>query len=229
MSEQGESKNGELYQVLNQSKASAVSGAVLLVPVAVTLFAVNWLLGIVAQIPGTAIFEITSYFYVNQVLKLAVLFVTGSFFVVGIGNFKQTKEGDKAEEVLDYVINKIPVIRSLYNTTKVTTDTVLRGTEFGEPVKINMGGMKLTGFRTGNKTTDGRNVIFVPTSPNVTSGFVVEIEDKWLDGTEETASEAITKVLSAGFGKKIRPENLVAETEKSQEKEEREVIPPDSS
>ncbi len=228
MSKKGEMKIGNFYRILNRGKTSAISGAVLLVPVAVTLFAINWLLNVVAGIPGTGIFEITSYFYINQVLKLSVLLVTGGFFFVSIGNFKKTKEGDRLEAILDNFMNKVPVIRSLYNTTKFTTDTVLRGTDFGEPVKIKMGGMKLTGFRTGNKTDDGRNVIFVPTSPNVTSGFVVEIEDKWLDGTDETASEAITKVLSAGFGKKIRPEDIVTETDNSKD-EEKEVIPRDSS
>lgn len=226
---QGEPKNGNLYQILNKSKTSAISGAVLLVPVAVTLFAINWLLGVVAQIPGTGIFEITSYFYVNQILKLSVLIVTGSFFFVSIGNFLKTKEGGKIEDILDSIVNKIPIVRSLYNTTKVTTDTVLRGTDFGKPIKINMGGMKLTGFRTGNKTSDGRNIVFIPTSPNVTSGFVVEIEDKWMNSTDETASEAMTKVLSAGFGKKIQPGSVVTETEETQENKEREIIPQDSS
>lgn len=50
----------------------------------------------------------------------------------------------------------------------------------------------MAGFKTGNCAPDGREVVFIPTAPNITTGFIVE-----LDGSVE---DALTRVISCGFG-----------------------------
>lgn len=202
----------KIIDSLKNGKDPAVTGAIIIAPILVTFMVVNWLLGMVATIPGLGVLEITPYFHINQSVKLAVIILGGSLFITGVGKLFRTSRGFILEEYLDQTVNHIPLIRAIYNTTKVTTDTVLGGnSKFGEPVKIEMGEMRLTGFRTGNKTQEGRSIIFIPTSPNVTSGFVVEIDDGWLQKSDETVSEAMTKVLSAGFGIKVNSETKIPE------------------
>ena len=197
---------------LKAGKEPAVAGAIIVIPMVITFVAITWLLGMVANIPGTRALELTPYFYVNQTIKLATLLAAGSILITGIGKIAGTRQGFRLEELVDGVFGRLPLVGVVYSTAKVTTDTILGGkTDFGRPVKIELEGMKLTGFKTGNKTGDGRNIIFIPTSPNVTSGFVVEIDDRWLQSTDETVSEAMTKVLSAGFGMKINTETDIAE------------------
>jgi uncharacterized membrane protein len=57
----------------------------------------------------------------------------------------------------------------------------------------------MTAFRTGKKTRDGKIVLFMPTAPNITTGFVIEVEPDRIEETGETVEEGMTRVLSAGF------------------------------
>jgi uncharacterized membrane protein len=60
--------------------------------------------------------------------------------------------------------------------------------------------MRMTGFKTGKRTDDGRDILFLPTAPNITTGFVVEVDPDSYTEVDETVEEALTRVLSAGFG-----------------------------
>ncbi len=210
-SKTGTYRPGNTTSFLENGKHSATKGLVVLIPIFVTLIMVNWMLNMAATIPGTQILEITPYFHINQAIKIAVLSVIGVFFVTGLGNFLETRRGLKIEKMIDRVFQSIPLLRSVYKTSKITADTVLGDTEdFGKPVKIKMGKMEITGFKTGNINEDGKNLVFVPTSPNITSGFVVEIEDQWIHQTDESVADALTKVLSAGFGAKAGPAQIAS-------------------
>ena len=58
----------------------------------------------------------------------------------------------------------------------------------------------MTAFNTGKTTEDGRAVLFLPTAPNITTGFVIEVDPDAYETTDETVEDALTRVLSAGFG-----------------------------
>ncbi len=61
-------------------------------------------------------------------------------------------------------------------------------------------GMRMTAFKTGQTTEDGREVLFLPTAPNITTGYVVEVEPHRYEEIDERVEEALTRILSAGFG-----------------------------
>ena len=42
--------------------------------------------------------------------------------------------------------------------------------------------------------------MFLPTAPNITTGFVIEVDPDDITETDERVEEALTRVLSAGFG-----------------------------
>jgi CTP-dependent riboflavin kinase len=186
---------------LESPKEPAIAGTVVVAPILATFFVVLWLFEKLDQIPGNTYFDITQYFYVNQLVKLMVLLTLGTIIVTGIGRFVRTRTGFKIEKALDAVIDRIPLLGSVYNITKITVDTVLSGPEgLREPTKMDFEGLRVTAFRTGNQTDDGREVLFLPTSPNITTGFVIEVDPERLEESDETAEEALTRVLSAGFG-----------------------------
>jgi uncharacterized membrane protein len=43
-------------------------------------------------------------------------------------------------------------------------------------------------------------VLFLPTAPNITTGFVIEVDPADITETEESVEGALTRILSAGFG-----------------------------
>lgn len=194
---------------VGDNKEPAIGGLIVLTPVFIVFYVVAWLFQKIAQIPGNKYFNIATYFgltdtarfYVDQTFKLSILLLVAAFLVTGVGHIVRTKPGFKLEKLMDSAFNGIPFLGTIYNVTKVSTETIFGGAEdLREPVKLDFNGVRLTGFKTGNNTDDGRSVIFLPTAPNITSGFVVELEDSQYENTDESAEEALTKILSAGFG-----------------------------
>jgi uncharacterized membrane protein len=44
----------------------------------------------------------------------------------------------------------------------------------------------------------------MPTAPNITTGFIIEVETSDITETDETVEEALTRTLSAGFADEDR-------------------------
>ena len=198
---------------LGNPKKPAVAGTIVLLPVITTLLVVSWLFEKIAQIPGNQYFNISQYtvflnsnsilaYYLNQTLKLSLLLAGSVLIVTAAGRLVKTDRGFQIERMLDRIFDKIPFLSSVYNITKVTTETVFGGAEdLSQPVKIKHGDIRINGFKTGNQTSDGREIVFMPTAPNITSGLILELPEEKVEETDESAEEALTKILSAGFGK----------------------------
>jgi uncharacterized membrane protein len=180
-------------------KRDFASGLVVLGPILVVAFVVAYVytailsIGILAQVfpPETADWVI--------VLVTLVIFV---LVVLSIGYLMRTTVGDILERALDDVFNRLPGLRIVYNASKMAAETALSGTDdLQAPVKLETwNGMRMTAFKTGKTTKDGRDVLFLPTAPNITTGFVIEVDPGDYEVTDETVEDALTRILSAGFG-----------------------------
>ncbi|WP_435100543.1 DUF502 domain-containing protein [Halarchaeum sp. P4] len=177
-------------------KRDAASGLVVLVPIFVTLYLLYWVFSKIAALALVATQLDNPYLAV--VLALVVLVLV----IFAVGYLMRTALGTFLEDQLDDAMNRLPGLRIVYNASKMAVETALNGTEeFQKPVKVETwDGMRMTAFRTGQRAPDGRELLFIPTSPNITSGFVVEVESEDIIETGETSEDALTRVLSAGFG-----------------------------
>ncbi|GGN12614.1 DUF502 domain-containing protein [Halarchaeum nitratireducens] len=177
-------------------KRDAASGLIVIIPVLVTLYIIYWVFGSLASVALIATQIRNPYLAVLLTLVVFVL------VVFAVGYLMRTALGRFLEDRLDDVINRLPGLRIVYNASKMAVETALNGTEeFQKPVKVEpWDGMRMTAFRTGQRAPDGREILFIPTSPNITSGYVVEVEPEDVIETGETAEDALTRVLSAGFG-----------------------------
>ena len=138
-------------------------------------------------------------------VEFARVFTTLIIFVLivfSIGYLMRTAVGDLVERVIDDVMNHVPGLRVVYNASKMAVETALSGTEeLQSPVKLEVwDGMRMTAFKTGKTTDDGREVLFLPTAPNITTGYVLEVEPHRYEEIDERVEDALTRILSAGFG-----------------------------
>jgi uncharacterized membrane protein len=184
------------------------SGLIVVVPVLVTAYVIAWIYGFVADItPQRLITPMlmrelgvpVQYTEIIRVLVAAAVFVV---FVFAVGYLVRTAVGDLFERFLDDVFNRLPGLRVVYNASKMAAETALGGTDsLQEPCKIETWqGLRMTAFKTGKQTDDGREVIFLPTAPNITTGFVIEVDPERVESSDESVEDALTRVLSAGFG-----------------------------
>ena len=182
------------------------SGLIILVPLLVTAYIILWLYSALAAVPlpvenvtvtvGDATYDLGTPL---RVLLTLVIFV---LLVFSLGYLMRTTFGDVIEGTLDDVMNQIPGLRVVYNASKMAVETVVSGTDdLQAPVKLETwDGLRMTAFKTGKRTEDGRDVLFLPTAPNITTGFVVEVDPDAYEETDERVEDALTRVLSAGFG-----------------------------
>jgi uncharacterized membrane protein len=170
------------------------SGLVVLVPILVILFVFNWLYTRIARLPLIDTIQPAP----AGVLVAVVVFV---MLVLAVGYLMRTAAGRLFERYLDSAMNRVPLIRILYNASKLAVETALTGTEdLQKPVRLETWpGIRMTAFKTGKRTQDGREVLFMPTAPNITTGFVIEVDPDDLTETNERVEEALTRILSAGF------------------------------
>ena len=201
---------------MSNLKRDVTSGLIILVPVIVTLYVVLWIYGAIANVPllgavvdqgALPVITIGDAVVVgaDTLAELARFVITLALFgmlVVSIGYLMRTTMGDILEEALDDMINRVPGLRVVYNASKMAVETAVSGSgELQAPVKLETwDGLRMTAFKTGKRTSDGREVVFLPTSPNITTGFVIEVDPDDLTETDERVEDALTRVLSAGFG-----------------------------
>ena len=185
-----------------QQKEPAAQGLIVLLPIFVVGLVISWLFSKIEQIPYNELLNITPYYIMNQSVKLGALLVIGTVAVTFTGKAVKTGSGFEIEKLIDHLIGNIPFLGAVYRITKVTTETVIEGTEeLSKPVKIEVAGMRMTAFKTGNTSENGREILFMPTAPNISSGLIIEVKPENIIETDESPEQALTRTLSAGFGK----------------------------
>ena len=117
------------------------------------------------------------------------------------------------------VLAQMPVVRSVYGALKQIIETVLaqQSTAFRQAVLVEYPrrGMWAIAFTTGRTEGEVQNLtdeqtvnVFLPTTPNPTSGFLLFVPRRDLVPLAMTVEEAIKMVISAGI---ITPPNRRAE------------------
>ena len=179
-------------------KRDIASGLIVLVPLLVTAYVVAFVYQAIANLPFLEA-TLDGLPVMARVLVTLLLF---GLLVLAIGYLMRTTVGDLLEETLDAVMNRLPGLRVVYNASKMAVETAVSGPdELQTPVKLETwNGMRMTAFKTGKSTDDGKDVLFLPTAPNITTGFVVEVDPDRYSEIDETVEDSLTRILSAGFG-----------------------------
>lgn len=191
-------------------KRDAASGLVVLTPILVTLWVVLWLYNSIANVPLLQQVIKPELFGGNvgiaELVRVLLTLLIFTALVFSIGYLMRTAIGRVLEQYLDDLINRVPGLRVIYNASKMAVETALAGGPgLQSPVKVEpWDGMRLTAFKTGKRTEDGREIVFMPTSPNITTGYVMEVEPANITETDERVEDALTRILSAGFGETDR-------------------------
>lgn len=188
-------------------KRDFASGLIVLVPLIVTIWVIIWLFNFIAGTPflesigGDDFLGIGPTWATDFFRVILTLFVF-ALLVLGVGYMMRTAVGSLIESTIDQLINRLPGVRVVYNASKMAAETALtRSDSLQEPIKLTpWKNMRVTAFKTGKQTPDGREIVFMPTAPNITTGFVMEVREEDIQEADETVEEALTRLLSAGFG-----------------------------
>ena len=191
-----------------------ISGLLFWIPLALTVLVIKFFLEVINNLvparllPETLLNLDTSIPGSGFVLVILILVITGALITNIIGR--------KLVDLWERVLNKIPGFRNIYNALKKISSTVLNTSSesFRKAFLIQypLKGVWVVAFQSGDykgeiETIIGEDVInlFVPTTPNPTSGFFVIIKKKDAIELKMSVEEAFKLVISAGV---VTPETL---------------------
>ena len=185
-----------------------LAGLLVLVPLAITLGVLNWIVGTLDQtllilpaawhpdkllgihIPGFGV-----------LLTLAIVLLMGAI----ASNFLGRKLGHWGNMLL----HRIPIVRSIYSSVKQVSDTLFseNGNAFRQALLVQWPreGVWTIGFLTGVPGGDVVNhlpgdylSVYVPTTPNPTGGYFVMLKKTDCIELKMSVDEALTYVISMG-------------------------------
>ena len=121
---------------------------------------------------------------------------------------------------VERLINNIPLINSVYQTVKQLVDTISQSKKsfFQQAVLVEFPskGLYSIGFLTNNargevqeKTKEDVRNVFVPTTPNPTTGFLLMVPNENIVYLDMSIGEAMKIIISAGA---VTPDQLKKST-----------------
>ena len=184
-----------------------ISGLLFWIPLALSVIVIKFSLEFINELVPTkylpeTLFNLNTDFPGSGiVLVLLVILITG----VIVSNFL----GRKLVALWERILNKIPGFRNIYNVLKKVSDTVFNSSteSFRKAFLIQYPskGIWVIAFQSGDYKGEAESIIgeeminlFVPTTPNPTSGFFVMMPKKDVFELDMSVEEAFKIVISAG-------------------------------
>lgn len=163
-----------------------ISGLAVVVPIALTVWV---LFGVFGGFDSWVNSYLQSWFGFSFI-GLGLLLAIGITFFSGV--FARTFIGDRLIKLGNRIIYKLPIINKIYKLAKETIDVITTKQAFKTVVKVEFpkDGVYSIGFLTND------NTIFIPTTPNPTSGFLIKT-DKY-EIVNMGVEDAIRYIVSMG-------------------------------
>ena len=200
-----------------------ITGLLIWVPLGITIFVIKLLVDLMDKtmvllppawrpeaifgfdIPGLGI-----------VLSAMIVFITGFFLT----NFA----GKRLIKLWESILDRIPLVRSIYSSVKQVTQTILSSDSntFNEVLLIEYPrkGLWTLCFKTSDspesfteKTNKDLITVFIPTTPNPTSGFIIFVDKNDVKKIDIDVEDALKLVMSLGV---VTPDIKLERSEKNE-------------
>jgi uncharacterized membrane protein len=194
-------------------KKNMIAGLLITVPIALTYLILRfvvtnvdvWMEPVTTQLLGNTGMQFMEEYHIPGLGFLILM-----LFVAGVGVLGTNFMGRRLVKVGEQVLNKIPFVRVIYTSIKKVVDTISQ-TETPTFQKM----VLLTYPRPPLKTlgivccdtrgeilsrTGGDSInVFVPTSPNPTTGFLLMVDREDLQFMDMTVEEGLKMIISFGM------------------------------
>lgn len=199
---------------MSRLRAYLLTGIVVTAPISITIYLTYIFLTVVDDNVGRLLpdewkSQYLGEYYSETAIPGLGLIVSITFFVF-IGWFATNFLGRLIITFYEFILDRMPVIRTVYGAIKQIFETIMasQSQAFREAVMLEYPrrGVWSIGFVTGvtegevQRITSEETVnVFVPTTPNPTSGYLLFVPKKELTYLNMTVEEAVKLVVSAGI------------------------------
>ncbi len=188
-----------------------IAGLAVVVPIVATLFLLNAGLQIIDYVAeqifrGFGLARFLPHYEILgvKIIPLAILFLL--IFLAGI--FAANAIGRRVLSLCDSLVLRVPLVSTIYSATKQVVETLrtIDGTpnfQYVVYLQYPAPGCHLIGFVTGRYHDSLQDkqmtTVFLPTSPNPITGFVIAVESDHLTPCPLSVEEATKLIVSAGL------------------------------
>jgi len=197
-------------------RANFFTGLAIVLPAVISIAVVIWLFGTVANITDTLLIFLPKklthrdqgagpmhWYWSLCALVMAVM-------LIGlIGGLARHYFRKKLIELVDLALLRVPLLNKIYSTIKQVNEAFSPSSKssFKQVVLVEFprAGQYSVGFLTGEdqrevqqKTKERVLSVFVPTTPNPTSGFLVLVPEKEITRLEMSVADGIKFIISLG-------------------------------
>ena len=186
-----------------QVRARFISGLLVLVPLAVTVVVLKFILGTL-----TAFVVPLLEPWLGDVPQVALVpaALAVAFALIYLAGLVATHiVGRRLIQFGETVLLKLPIVRSVYGASKQVVDTLSQGTQAAFQAVVLVAfphpASQAVGFVTGHLLDPSgrrRYRVFVPTTPNPTSGFLLILPAEAVEFTDISVEEGLKMIVSGG-------------------------------
>jgi uncharacterized membrane protein len=191
-------------------KKYLLAGLLVWTPLAITVWVLTWLVGVMdgmfintvsSVVSHDTLAELRDITGLGVVLVFMGLLITGAL-VSNVAGRWWVKQWDK-------LFTHIPIVKSIYTSVKKVSDTLFSssGNAFRQALLVQYprAGVWTIAFQTGtpsgeiaDKLSEDYVSVYVPTTPNPTSGFFLLVPRSEVKELDLSVDEALTYVISMG-------------------------------
>jgi len=180
-------------------KSKLFAGIATLLPLYLTFFVIKFLFNTLEEISGPLLKKLHI-----DIPGLGIILTVILVYILGIlvTNFL----GRKIFAIGEKIVKKVPIVNIIYTTLKQITDTFTKGSteafEGAVYIQYPRKGLWTMAFISGeSKTSQGEAFyhLFVPTTPNPTSGFFLMIPQKDTIPTGMSVEKGLKTIISGGL------------------------------
>ena len=200
-----------------------LAGLMQLVPILVTVFVLAFIIGYADRFVRPMPFVEGRPWDFPGIGLIAIIVI---FYVIGL--FVSVTAGRRAMNGMNFLLSKIPVVKTIFGVTEQATNLLASDYNFSRVVFLEWPreGMVALGFVTGRAFSQSGShslaIVYIPTVPNPTSGNMAFVNEDDLFETDLSVEDAMKLIFSGGI---VLPDRLaMARLPREVESREREFI-----
>lgn len=213
-------KTGKLYtsDFKKNIRRKLVAGLLVVFPIFITFIVIKFLFGLIGGILSPVVERAFILLgsspkgTVDDFIVTSIAFILTFSALYFIGVIATNFFGKLILNFFEAILNKTPIIKNIYTSSKQLIEIISLPSRqsFKRVVMVEYPrvGMKAFAFVTGDiKTKDGTELtsIFIPTTPNPTSGFLIYLPEEDIIETDMDIEEGMKIIVSGGI---LVPEHL---------------------
>lgn len=193
----------------NHLRKTFISGLILILPLWVTLALTIFIIKKLTAFVNPWVSDMLSHVFSPAMLYLISLSLS-LFFIYLVGLMGRNIVGKRLVSYLDQVFMRIPVMKTIYSSTKQILQSFSRDRKktFQKVVMLEYPRKGIQSLAFVTNQIGPYLSLFIPTTPNPTSGWLVLVKEEDCVTMDLTPDEAIRLIISGGI---IVPETFTLE------------------